>query len=42
VDLRHSFSWGTLLAVAAAGYGAVAALVFRLGLRRYQSGSRFA
>jgi ABC-2 type transport system permease protein len=44
VDLLHRFSWGTLFAIAAAaaGYVAVAALVFRLGLRRYQSGSRFA
>jgi ABC-2 type transport system permease protein len=44
VDLLHRFSWGTLLAVAAAAFGYVtlAALVFRLGLRRYQSGSRFA
>jgi ABC-2 type transport system permease protein len=44
VDLLHRFSWGTLLAVAgaAAAYVALAALVFRLGLRRYQSGSRFA
>jgi ABC-2 type transport system permease protein len=44
VDLLHRFSWGTLLAVvgASVAYVAVAALVFRLGLRRYQSGSRFA
>ncbi len=44
VDLLHRFSWGALLAVAgaAAGYVALAAFVFRLGLRRYQSGSRFA
>jgi ABC-2 type transport system permease protein len=44
VELLHRFSWGALLAVAgaAAGYVTLAALVFRLGLRRYQSGSRFA
>jgi ABC-2 type transport system permease protein len=39
VELLHSFSWGTLLAMAgaAAAYCALAALVFRLGLKRYQS-----
>jgi ABC-2 type transport system permease protein len=44
VELLHRFSWGTLLAVAGAAvaYVAIAAAVFRLGLRRYQSGSRFA
>jgi len=42
VDLLHRFSWGTLFAIAGAAvaYVAVAAFVFRLGLRRYQSGSR--
>lgn len=44
VDLLHRFSWRTLFAVAGAAvaYVVLAALVFRLGLRRYQSGSRFA
>lgn len=44
VDLLHHFSWWTLFAIVAAAvaYISVAALVFRLGLRRYQSGSRFA
>jgi ABC-2 type transport system permease protein len=44
VELLHRFSWATLLAVAGAAvvYVTLAALVFRTGLRRYQSGSRFA
>jgi ABC-2 type transport system permease protein len=39
VDLLHRFSWTTLLGIAGAAvaYVAVAAFVFRLGLRRYQS-----
>ena len=43
VDLVRDFRWTTLLvAVAGAmGYAALAALVFRAGLRRYESGNRF-
>jgi len=44
VDLLHRFSWATLFAVAGAAvaYAFIAVTVFRHGLRRYQSGSRFA
>jgi len=43
VELLRDFSWGVLLLVVAgaAFYAALAAAVFSLGLRRYESGNRF-
>lgn len=43
VDMLREFHWSTLLAVvgSAAAYCGLASLVFRLGLRRYESGNRF-
>jgi ABC-2 type transport system permease protein len=43
VDLVRHFSWPVMAAVAAGalGYTCVAAIVFRAGLRRYESGNRF-